>query len=194
MMEQGLLHLYWGDGKGKTTAAMGLCPPRTGQRQTGCHRAVPQGRAERRDPSAGPAGQKIFRGKGGQKFVFQMNEAEKAAARAVQNENLTAALVEPADLLILDEAGSAWELDMVDKDLLRRAVLERPRRAGMRADRPQGPAVDAGCRRLLHRDEMLPPPLPEGHQGAQRHRILKNARRTAAFSGPPGFFVFTVLQ
>ena len=23
-MEQGLLHLYWGDGKGKTTAAMGL--------------------------------------------------------------------------------------------------------------------------------------------------------------------------
>ena len=55
-----------------------------------------------------------------------MNEAEKAAARAVQNENLTAALAEPADLLILDEAGSAWELDMVDKDLLRRAVLERP--------------------------------------------------------------------
>ena len=37
--------------------------------------------------------------------------------------NLTAALAEPADLLILDEAGSAWELDMVDKDLLRRAVL-----------------------------------------------------------------------
>ena len=55
-----------------------------------------------------------------------MNEAEKAAARAVQNENLTAALDEPADLLILDEAGSAWELDMVDQDLLRRAVLERP--------------------------------------------------------------------
>lgn len=24
MMERGLLHLYWGDGKGKTTAAMGL--------------------------------------------------------------------------------------------------------------------------------------------------------------------------
>ena len=71
-------------------------------------------------------GAKVYRGKAGQKFVFQMNEAEKAAARAVQNENLTAALDEPADLLILDEAGSAWELDMVDKDLLRRAVLERP--------------------------------------------------------------------
>ena len=75
------------------------------------------------------------------------------------------------------------------------AALERfgvPRRAGMRADRPQGPAVDAGCRRLLHRNEMLPPPLSEGHQGAQRHRILKNARRTTAFSGPPGVFVFMI--
>ena len=30
------------------------------------------------------------------------------------------------DLLILDEAGSAWELDMVDKDLLQEAVLRRP--------------------------------------------------------------------
>ena len=66
-------------------------------------------------PLLAQLGAKIFRGKGGQKFVFQMNEAEKAAARAVQNENLTAALAEPA-----------WELDMVDKDLLRRAVLERP--------------------------------------------------------------------
>ena len=27
-MEQGLLHLYWGDGKGKTTAAMGLTDPK----------------------------------------------------------------------------------------------------------------------------------------------------------------------
>ena len=80
-------------------------------------------------PLLAQLGAKIFRGKGGQKFVFQMNEAEKAAARAVQNENLTAALAEPADLLILDEAGSAWELDMVDKDLLRRAVF-RPHAAG----------------------------------------------------------------
>ena len=36
------------------------------------------------------------------------------------------AACQEADLLILDEAGSAWELDMVDKALLQKAVLERP--------------------------------------------------------------------
>ena len=62
----------------------------------------------------------------GQKFVFQMNEAEKAATRDLQNQNLAAALAQPCDLLVLDEAGSAWELDMVDKALLQQAVLHRP--------------------------------------------------------------------
>ena len=58
--------------------------------------------------------------------VKEMNEAEKEATRQLQNANLTAAMADPADLLILDEAGSAWELDMVDKALLQKAVLERP--------------------------------------------------------------------
>ena len=71
-------------------------------------------------------GAKVYRGKAGQKFVFQMNAAEKEATRKLQNANLTAAMADPADLLILDEAGSAWELDMVDKALLQKAGLERP--------------------------------------------------------------------
>ena len=71
-------------------------------------------------------GAEIYRGKAGQKFVFQMDEAEKAATRALQNENLAAALARPADLLILDEACAAWQLDMVDKELLERAVRQRP--------------------------------------------------------------------
>ena len=62
----------------------------------------------------------------GQKFVFQMTPEEKAATRELQNQNLAAAIAQPADLLILDEAGSAEELDMVDVDLLKKAVLERP--------------------------------------------------------------------
>ena len=109
MLEQGLLHLYWGDGKGKTTAAMGLALRALGSGKRVVIVQFLKGGQSGEIPLLAQLGAKIFRGKGGQKFVF-----------------LTAALAEPADLLILDEAGSAWELDMVDKDLLRRAVLERP--------------------------------------------------------------------
>mgnify|MGYP000779929769 CR=1 FL=1 len=46
---------------------------------------------------------------------FGRDEAERDVERVLK-----------CDLLILDEAGSAWELDMVDKALLQKAVLERP--------------------------------------------------------------------
>lgn len=55
-----------------------------------------------------------------------MNEEEKAATRALQTENLRRALAEPADLLILDEACAAWNLNMVDRELLQNAVLHKP--------------------------------------------------------------------
>lgn len=125
-MEQGLLHLYWGDGKGKTTAAMGLALRALGNGKRVVIVQFLKGGKSGEIPLLEQLGAVVYRGKGGQKFVFQMNEAEKEAARAVQDQNLTAALAQPADVLILDEAGSAWELDMVDKALLRRAVLERP--------------------------------------------------------------------
>lgn len=125
-MEQGLLHLYWGDGKGKTTAAMGLALRALGSGKTVVIVQFLKGGKSGEVPLLEQLGAKIYRGKAGQKFVFRMNDAEKAATRQLQNENLRAAMAQPADLLILDEAGSAWELDMVDKDLLQEAVLHRP--------------------------------------------------------------------
>ena len=122
----GLLHLYWGDGKGKTTAAMGLALRALGSEKRVVIVQFLKGGTSGEIPLLEQLGAKIYRGKAGQTFVFQMDAAEKAATRALQNENLQKALAEPADLLVLDEAGSAWELDMVDPDLLRRAVLERP--------------------------------------------------------------------
>ena len=121
-----LLHLYYGDGKGKTTAAMGLALRAMGSGKKVVVLQFLKGGQSGEIPLLEQLGAKVYRGKAGQKFVFQMNEAEKEATRQLQNANLTAAMADPADLLILDEAGSAWELDMVDKALLQKAVLERP--------------------------------------------------------------------
>ena len=100
-MELGLVHLYWGEGKGKTTAAMGLALRALGQ---GARVVIVQflkGADTGEVPLLRQLGAEIYRGKAGQKFVFQMDEAEKAATRRLQDQNLAAALARPADLLIV---------------------------------------------------------------------------------------------
>ena len=92
MMEQGLLHLYWGDGKGKTTAAMGLALRALGSGKKVVIVQFLKGGKSGEIPLLEQLGAKIYRGKAGQKFVFRMNDAEKAATRQLQNENLRAAM------------------------------------------------------------------------------------------------------
>ena len=107
-MEQGLLHLYWGDGKGKTTAAMGLALRALGAGKRVVIVQFLKGGNSGEIPLLARLGAEVYRGKAGQKFVFQMNEAEKEATRQLQNANLTAAMADPADLLILDDLGTEF--------------------------------------------------------------------------------------
>lgn len=125
-MEQGLIHLYWGDGKGKTTAAMGLALRALANEEKVVIVQFLKGQESGEITMLSQLGAHIYRGKAGHKFVFQMTEEEKAQTRKMQNENLFAALQEPADLLILDEACAALELNMVDEHLLKKAVCEKP--------------------------------------------------------------------
>jgi cob(I)alamin adenosyltransferase len=123
---RGLVHLYSGDGKGKTTAAMGLA-----LRALGNGRQVVIVQFLKGEPSGEVAllrqlGAQVMRDAPGMKFVFQMTEAEKQVAREAQNARLRAALAEQAELLILDEACAAVRLGMVDELLLRDAVLHKP--------------------------------------------------------------------
>ena len=108
MERTGLLHLYYGDGKGKTNAAMGLALRALGSGKKVVVLQFLKGGQSGEIPLLEQLGAKIYRGKAGQKFVFQMNEAEKTATLDLQNRNLAAATTEDADLLVLDEAGSAW--------------------------------------------------------------------------------------
>ena len=122
----GLVHLYWGAGKGKTTAALGLALRALG---AGRRVAVVQflkGRDSGEIPLLEGLGAQVFRGKAGTKFSFQMTGAEKAETRALQTDHLRRALALDADLLVLDEACAVWQTDLIDRDLLRAAVLDRP--------------------------------------------------------------------
>ncbi len=125
-MEKGLIHLYWGNGKGKTTAAMGVALRSLAAGKKVAIVQFLKGRESGEITLLSQLGARIYRGKTGDKFVFQMTEDEKAETRKLQEENLLAALQEPADLLILDEACAALELNMVDEALLKRAVAEKP--------------------------------------------------------------------
>ena len=122
----GLVHLYWGDGKGKTTAAMGLALRALGHgRRVVVVQFLKDGTSGELD-GLRRLGAAVFSGPAGLSFVFQMDEEERAAARTTMDEHLRRALAVPSDLLILDEACAAWELNMVDPDTLRHAVLKRP--------------------------------------------------------------------
>ena len=78
MEQMGLLHLYYGDGKGKTTAAMGLALRALGSGKKVVIVQFLKGGKSGEIPLLEQLGATVYRGKAGQKFVFQMNEAEKA--------------------------------------------------------------------------------------------------------------------
>ncbi len=125
-MEKGLIHLYWGDGKGKTTAAMGVAMRALAAGKKVVIVQFLKGQESGEITLLSELGAQIYRGKAGHKFVFQMTEEEKAQTRKVQDEHLLAALQQPADLLILDEACAAVQLNMVDEAMLKKAVCEKP--------------------------------------------------------------------
>ena len=130
-MENGLTHIYCGDGKGKTTAAMGLIA-----RACGCGRRVLLAQFLK-DGSSGELHslrslpgfaeippQKI------EKFTFQMNDAEKKETAEKCAQMLRAAREAAAagscDLLVLDECFGALSTGMLDEAELLDFVAHKP--------------------------------------------------------------------
>lgn len=118
-----MVHVYHGDGKGKTTAAMGLALRMLGAGQqvfiVQYLKGQPSGEimALLKIPGA-----TVLRGKPGTKFVFQMTQEEKEEVCALQMRQLglafEAARNGQAQMILLDEA-----LDAVATGTLREEAL-----------------------------------------------------------------------
>ena len=116
-----MLHLYWGNGKGKTTAAMGLALRALGHgRRVVIVQFLKDGTSGEIAPLRA-AGAAVYACPNA-KFTWLMDEADKAAAREASARALGRALAEPFDLLVLDEACAALKSSILDETLLRRAV------------------------------------------------------------------------
>ena len=116
-----MLHVYYGDGKGKTTAAIGLAVRALGCGQTVCLVQFLKGRGTgevvflEKTP-----GITILRGKTAACFTFQMNEAQKVECA----EGMAMARQGRCDLLILDEVLDAARLGFLPEDALRKLTGE----------------------------------------------------------------------
>lgn len=131
MERKGLIHIYCGDGKGKTTAALGLSLRAAG---SGMKVVIVQflknHKTSELDILNATPNITVLRGKEGTAFSFSMTEEEKEKSQHLHSENLQAAIVimesGNCDLLVLDEAIGAYDRDLIDRRLLRDLVEQKP--------------------------------------------------------------------
>ncbi len=124
----GMVHLYVGDGKGKTTCAAGLAV-----RALGCGLRVLfaqflKGRASGELEPLGRLGADIVRAKAGEKFTFQMTPEELEASRAEHTAVLAriAGMLQNYDLVVLDEVVDAVNASLVPAEDLLALLRGRP--------------------------------------------------------------------
>ena len=102
-MDKGLVHLYWGNGKGKTTAAMGLAVRALGRGlKVSIVQFLKSGDSGELEPLR-QLGADIWSGKACSRFFRDMTPEEREATRGLHNQHLRQALESGCDLLILDD-------------------------------------------------------------------------------------------
>lgn len=122
------LHLYTGDGKGKTTAAMGLALRALGHgERVLIAQFLKDGRSGELNAFQQFPLATIWNARPVNGFLFQMTEEERARTRQEQTEQaseLTAAIAGGSfDLIVLDELALALQLGMVE-EATARALLD----------------------------------------------------------------------
>lgn len=123
---KGLIHLYHGKGKGKTTCAMGLALRFSHYEKnvlivqflkSGGSGEVKQ--LEKLDNVT------VIAGSVTNTFSWNMTDEEKAETKELHNSFLQKALETPWDLLVLDELCGAITTDMIDEDLIKKLLASK---------------------------------------------------------------------
>ncbi len=131
-MENGRIHLYCGDGKGKTTAAVGLAVRACGSGKKVLFLQFLKGEesGERQMLRLLP-GMTVYPNPEHIKFSFQMTQEEKEQVRADNDHRFKEAAIEAiergCDLLILDEAIGALNEDLISRALVLFYLRTKPK-------------------------------------------------------------------
>lgn len=130
-MQNGQIHIYCGDGKGKTTAAVGL-----GVRACGCGKRVllvqflKGDSSSERDILRNIPNFTVMDVPQTIKFTFQMDEAELAKTAALcenmLKQAINAAQKDDCDLLILDEVFGTLSCSLLNVDTLLEFIRKKP--------------------------------------------------------------------
>lgn len=123
--DRGLVHVYYGDGKGKTTAAVGLAVRALGAGlDVRFAQFLKSGVSAELDELRSLGAQVISGAQ--EKFVFQMTDDERCAARENNEAVFVEALMTPCDVLVLDEAIGACQLGLISRERLENLLRNKP--------------------------------------------------------------------
>lgn len=128
---KGLVHIYCGDGKGKTTCGMGLCLRAAGAgKRVIIYQFMKDNSTSERKALAAVHGITLVDGPSQVKFSFQMSSSEKEEARKYYDTQLrrlfALAASESCGLLFLDEAIYAVRAGLLDEQELLGCLDSRP--------------------------------------------------------------------
>ena len=119
----GKTHIYCGDGKGKTTAALGLAIRMAGAGgKVGILQFLKNGSSSEFEVLRHIPNISILQGAKVNGFVFTMTELEKERLKKEQNAALESAFSKSFDLLVLDEALGAFETNTLDISLFLKLI------------------------------------------------------------------------
>ena len=123
-----MTHYYYGDGQGKTTAALGMAVRAAGHGLPVCVVEFLKGSFSGEVQTLGMLPQvTLMRLPKDYGFSFQMTENQKTQVTSLHNQMLLDAALwaeqNPDGLLILDEIGDVLELGLADEQLVRQLVM-----------------------------------------------------------------------